>query len=205
MKTLRPERSYLAHILNSRSLTNSFLGDVITENMWSEVTSVILCSNLIVFQIKHLNTVISYPKGMNRILVVKAKQLPPASLVKRRRLVPASQALSCDFVRPYSPYKVALCVYRYLRGPWLKYLVMGKEAGVKLSVTWCVRRPLIQGSPILRTWPNLYLAGVLGEGAEVTCCIPAPSEVLEWDAQCPKGQKDWQRAHSKEWNPQSIL
>lgn len=102
----------MAHILNSRSLTNSFLGDVITENMWSEVTSVILCSNLIVFQIKHLNTVISCPKGMekyfgDRILGVKAKQLPPASLVKRRRLVPASQALSCDFVRPYSPYEVA--------------------------------------------------------------------------------------------------
>lgn len=43
---------------------NSFLGDVITKNMWSEVTSVILYSNLLVFQIKHLSAVISCPKGV---------------------------------------------------------------------------------------------------------------------------------------------
>ena len=47
---------------------NSFLGDVITENMWSEVTSVILYSNLLVFQIKHLSAVISCPREWKNIL-----------------------------------------------------------------------------------------------------------------------------------------
>lgn len=45
---------------------NSFLEDVIIKKMWSEVTSMILCSNLLVFQIKHLNAVISCPKGMEK-------------------------------------------------------------------------------------------------------------------------------------------
>lgn len=45
---------------------NSFLGGVISKNMWSEVTSVILCSNLLVFPIEHLIAVISCPKGMGK-------------------------------------------------------------------------------------------------------------------------------------------
>lgn len=64
LSTLRPERGYLAQVLNSRSLMNSFLGNAITNNMHSEVTAMILCSNLSVFQIKYLNAVISCPKGM---------------------------------------------------------------------------------------------------------------------------------------------
>lgn len=57
---------------------NSFLGNAITNNMRSEVTEMILYSNLPVFQIKYLNTVISCPKGMENylgdgVLGVKAK------------------------------------------------------------------------------------------------------------------------------------
>lgn len=35
--------------------------------MWSEVTSMILFSNLLVFQIRPLNAVMSCPKGMEKI------------------------------------------------------------------------------------------------------------------------------------------
>lgn len=42
------------------------------------------------------------------------------------------------------------------------------------TVQFDVSLPL-RGDPILRIWPSLYLAGVLREGVEVTCCIPAPS------------------------------
>lgn len=48
---------------------NSILGNGITNNMHSEVTVMILYSNVHVFQIKYLNTVISCPKGMENYLV----------------------------------------------------------------------------------------------------------------------------------------
>lgn len=33
----------------------------------------------------------------------------------------------------------------------------------------------------------------------MTCFIPVPSWALEWNTTCSKGQKDWQRLHSKDW------
>lgn len=38
-------------------------------NIWSKVTSIILCSNLLVFHTKHLNAVIACPKGMKKYLM----------------------------------------------------------------------------------------------------------------------------------------
>lgn len=46
---------------------NSFLGNAITNNMHSEVTAMILCSNLSVFQIKYLNTAIPCPREWKTI------------------------------------------------------------------------------------------------------------------------------------------
>lgn len=46
---------------------NSFLGEVIMKNTWSEVASVILYSNF-VFHIKRVNAVMSCPKGMEKYL-----------------------------------------------------------------------------------------------------------------------------------------